>query len=187
MHILLVGPRGAGVTSFGEALSAHTGWVFHDDLDGARRASAPIEPGVIAAELARDAVFRREHGNKPRIIASWHLVHLARAGIHTPALALGSLRALRRALDSQPLIVIPVTASEDTRRARLQRDRLDGNEHRIVRAALDLAEGCDATLLPPADTTDIHAEEFVLQIADKLLAFTDDPHPHTLRHARHEA
>ena len=188
MIILLLGPHAAGKTTFGHCLSAHTGWVFHDELGktlsadpALRRAGvrssdrqADFDRAVFAAECARDATHRHAHPNTPRIVETWHPGNFAYAATRSPEVALAMYPAIRRALQGQLVIGIPITASDETLAARKAYPEPVSYFRSVAKTARSVAEQLGVTMFPVVDTTQFHADEFAVGLAPQLRDFARD-------------
>lgn len=128
MIVNLVGPHGAGKTTFGKALAAVTGWTFHDEIgkrlaaDSAFRSSGArtsdpqprFDLEVFAREVERDRTFAEEHPGAIRIVETWHPGNIAFAMSRSPSVVGGMIPHVRHAIDWSRVVVVPVGARRAT-------------------------------------------------------------------------
>ena len=166
--IVLIGPHGAGKSTFGRLLATRLGWPFHAEIgDELRREALAGDPGATAlvAQPELDAeVFRRElardrqwAGCGPRVVESWHPANLAYASLRSPRVAAAAEPILRQAaIGVGRVLVQPVWATPEILVAR-QREPGDVAASQklfctMARQAKALALGWGLELLPAMDT-----------------------------------
>ena len=181
MIVVLLGPRGAGKTTLGRALSAYTRWPFHDEIgkrlatDRARRphgvrTSDPqprFDREVFAHEVARDRAFELGAGSRPRIVETWHPGNLAYASVRSPEVAAATLPHVRT-LDWSRVIVVPVNAPVSVLEARRTYPESVTYFAAIAAISITMARSLGATVLSPVHTHVLTPNEIVERIHPRL-------------------
>lgn len=123
--IALIGPHGAGKTTFGRALAARLGWRFDDEIGrrlmeqghrddvgaDARLRPVTFDMQVFAEERRRDLARL----GQPRIVETWHPGNLAYAYHRNPELGSALEAEVRGHIGRLgPVLVIPLMARVET-------------------------------------------------------------------------
>lgn len=145
--IALIGPHGAGKTTYGTALAAQLGCPFDDEIGRRLMESGRLDEVGADARLRPESFDRRVFEEERqrdlarlgqlRVVETWHCGNLAYAHRRNPAIGASleaEVRAHLRALG--PVLVIPMSARPEVLRARFSEA---GSPERLVPFFLDVA------------------------------------------------
>lgn len=183
MNIILVGGHGVGKSTTARALGAMLELPVHDEIGRtlaedvnerppgtfADHPQPSFDEAVLRAEIRRDALWS---GRGPRIVETWHPGNLAYASIRSPEVVTRLLPAVTAATRTAgPVLVVPLTATEDTLRRR-QSEPGDFRFFREVdRRVLLWAAWLGLPVLPPVSTSETAPEAVAARVRDLTMDY----------------
>ena len=182
MIILLLGPHGAGKTTLGRALSKHCGWAFHEEL-GKTLANDPtfrppsvraceLQPTfdreVFAREMERDFLFDAVQREQVRIVETWHPGNFGYAALRSPEVALAMGPYLRERINWSKVVVVPVSATAETLKARKTCPESSTFFLEVARLSLEVSLVFGARQVPQVQTDSTPPADLAARLAPRL-------------------
>lgn len=182
MIVVLVGPHGAGKTTFGRHLARQTGWPFHDEIGKAlaqdpkfrpkERTAADRQPDfdleVYTREVARDVAFEAEHRDSVRVVETWHPGNLAFAALRSPRVVLTMTPYVRFGVDWTRVVLVPLEASREVLEARQSEPGDVAFFIRVGSMAIQIARFFGAFVMPTLRTDRGSPDELVDEFLTEL-------------------